>query len=318
MEHNTDRILWTVLILSIGVALFVIFKPATNQLLGQTTEKIQDVVNNVNGNKNDSSSNESINSLVDKDDNSPFTYQYDTNAKTATITGYNLKSGDDLPVDLKIPAYKEYNGVKYTVTSIGDYAFQAVSAPSQGISVTLPDTIKTIGNMAFQCEPVTSINLPEGLVSINDFAFSGDKLTNVTIPSTLETIGTAAFCSNATLTSVDMSNATSLTSISDKAFGENQKLASLKLPLNGKLNSIGGWSFYKTALSKIEIPASVTKIGYKAFCGTAKGASVIIHSPNGSITYVVDLQGTTSTTPSPLTFAETDNTYDDFFSDVIQ
>ena len=47
MEHNTDRILWTVLILAIGVALFVIFKPQATTLLNQVTDKITDVVNGV-------------------------------------------------------------------------------------------------------------------------------------------------------------------------------------------------------------------------------------------------------------------------------
>ena len=47
MEHNTDRILWTVLVLAIGVALYVAFRPAVNGLMGQVTEKIQGVVNGV-------------------------------------------------------------------------------------------------------------------------------------------------------------------------------------------------------------------------------------------------------------------------------
>ena len=55
MEHNTDRILWTVLALAIGVALYVGFRPAANGLLSQGVEKIQDVVTNVNGNTSDSS-----------------------------------------------------------------------------------------------------------------------------------------------------------------------------------------------------------------------------------------------------------------------
>ena len=47
MEHNTDRILWTVLILAIGVALYVIFRPAANDLLHNVVDKIQTVVGGV-------------------------------------------------------------------------------------------------------------------------------------------------------------------------------------------------------------------------------------------------------------------------------
>ena len=56
MEHNTNRILWTVLILAIGVTLYIGFRPAANGLLHQGVEKIQDVAVSVNSNTSDSSS----------------------------------------------------------------------------------------------------------------------------------------------------------------------------------------------------------------------------------------------------------------------
>ena len=55
MEHNTDRILWTVLILAIGVALYVAFRPASTGLLSQVTEKIQTVAGGINDHTSDSS-----------------------------------------------------------------------------------------------------------------------------------------------------------------------------------------------------------------------------------------------------------------------
>lgn len=65
---------------------------------------------------------------------------------------------------------------------------------------------------------------------------------------------------------------------------------------------IEDFSFYATALTKIEIPASVTKIGYGAFRYITKEASVLIHSSKDTIKYDADGYGTTSTTPGPLTF----------------
>lgn len=300
MEKNTDRILWVVLILSISVGLGLIYLNHSPRIMSEVKNTIGSIVDKVDGG--------SDSNLANEDDNSPFTYQYDTNAKTAIITGYKSTSGNNLPANLEIPAYNKHNGVKYTVTSIGEKAFYRVSAPAQGVKVTLPDTIKTIGISAFFGDSLTSINLPEGLVYIGDDAFSNNKLTNVTIPSTLATIGAYAFSSNAALTSVDMSNATHLTSIQNHAFGFNSKLASLRLPLNGKLSSIEGYSFCLTGLSKVEIPASVMKIGYQAFWHVAKGASVVIHSPKGAITYAVDYHGKAkSTTPAPLTFSDGSN-----------
>ena len=48
MEHNTDRILWTVLVLALGVALFVVFKGPVTDLLTQVVGKIKDTVTAVN------------------------------------------------------------------------------------------------------------------------------------------------------------------------------------------------------------------------------------------------------------------------------
>lgn len=84
------------------------------------------------------------------------------NNGTATIVGYT--GGED---SIIIPQMLD----GYTVTAIGDEAFDnSLGLYGYGnktySSVTLPDTIKSIGEFAFRDTKITSINLPNGLEDI--------------------------------------------------------------------------------------------------------------------------------------------------------
>lgn len=103
-----------------------------------------------------------------------------TNTATATevtITGYTGTGGVVI-----IPA--SIGGVP--VTAIADSAF--VFPNYQGIqsitSVTIPNSVTSIGNYAFAfCSGLTSVAIPDSVTSIGDSAFSGcSALTRVMIP----------------------------------------------------------------------------------------------------------------------------------------
>jgi hypothetical protein len=61
--------------------------------------------------------------------------------------------------------------------------------------ITLPSTVKYIGNNAFSgCTSLEEINLPEGLLVIGDEAFSGcAKLSKIEMPASIYIIGEKAF-----------------------------------------------------------------------------------------------------------------------------
>lgn len=124
------------------------------------------------------------------------------------------------------------------VTAIEKSAFSS----SQSIwKVTLPSTVKTIGNNAFSGSSISEIVLEEGLESIGWQAFYGCKnLVSVSIPS-------------------------SVTYIDNGAFQDCTGLVEANLPAG--LEFVGAQLFKNSGLSHITIPASVTKIWNEAFAG---------------------------------------------------
>jgi len=89
----------------------------------------------------------------------------------ATITGHV-----GFPVgDLSIP--DELDSLR--ITAIGDYAFESSILER----ITLPDTVLSIGNGAFQwCFSLTEITLPESLTSIGQTAWDSCKnLTRIEV-----------------------------------------------------------------------------------------------------------------------------------------
>ena len=92
-----------------------------------------------------------------------------------------------------------------SVTSIGDYAF----AHCQLTSVTIHGNVTSIGTLAFEgCDNLSNVTLESGIISIGDHAFAWcNQLTNITIPDSVKSIGAGPFldCDNLTIT-VDENN----------------------------------------------------------------------------------------------------------------
>ena len=149
------------------------------------------------------------------------------------------------------------------LTSIGDRAFSYC----ENLTFSIPENIAliSIGEYAFyKCHLTNSITIPESMTSIGDGTFYGCDLTSITIPESVTSIGNEAFSFCRGLTSITIP--ASVTSIGDGAFSYCYGLTSITIPENSALTSIGDNAFRAcTGLTSITIPESVTSIGDSAF-----------------------------------------------------
>lgn len=113
---------------------------------------------------------------------------------------------------------------------------------------------------------------PNTLKRIGAKAFSGNfYLRNLTIGSSVEEIGESAFSgkNNSTelfLRTIDFSDATSLHTIGDYAFGNCSLVESIDLSACTSLETIGDYAFYNCrSLKMFGLPDSLTEIGESAF-----------------------------------------------------
>lgn len=208
-------------------------------------------------------------------------------AAAVTIIGTVFKDNKTIQ---SFDEFKYFTGV----ISLDGYAFYNCSNLA---SITLPNTLTTIGSYAFYgCKSLTDVILPSTLTSIGSFGFWWcNNFTTITIPNSVTSIGTAAFagCTSLETINVESGNAfydsrnncnaiirksdnalisgckntiipNSVTSISNYAFRSCQELVAITIP--NTITSIGYEAFgYCYGLSSITIPASVSSIGDYAF-----------------------------------------------------
>ena len=120
-------------------------------------------------------------------DQSLFSFQCDTNAKTAMILKY---TGSDS--DVIVPyEYIGADGTSFCVTEISSNCFVV----SNLTSVIIPSTVVSIGGNAFaHSYKLTNVTILGHITSIDNGTFSDcNKLTTLILPNTIETIGDGAF-----------------------------------------------------------------------------------------------------------------------------
>ena len=131
---------------------------------------------------------------------------------------------------------------------------------------------------------VENLILPNTLITIGEEMFYQSKLKTVVIPANATTIGNSAFEQCASLISIDIP--ASVETIEAAAFKGCSSLATVTFENGSQLKTIGGDSSYYgafsycTALTSIEIPASVETIEAAAFKGCSSLATVTFE--NGS------------------------------------
>lgn len=214
---------------------------------------------------------------------------------TNGVGTFGYKAADDTvyaPDSVKLPAKLE---------SIGNFAFSAVvdtktSEVKHGVKeVEFPETLKTIGNTAFQNAPLTEVSLPDSVTSVGSGAFTNtekatthiekvklskgmtaipasmftnQKVKNVEIPEGIKTIGSRAFAGNRVET---LKISGTVEKIDDYAFWNNQ-MKELEIP--GNVKTIGRYAFQRTqeyikaTINKVVLHEGLESIGKRAFYQT--------------------------------------------------
>ncbi len=155
--------------------------------------------------------------------------------KTATVMSGNKKYIGRVI----IPASVMYQGVKYSVTSIGKEAFK-------------------------ECTRLVSVKIPNGVKTIESGAFERSSLTSITIPPSMTEIGFAAFYECTKLTAVHIKDIAAWCKIYFTGPVSNPLYYAHHLYMNGK------------EIKELVIPDNVTKIRRDAFNGCSGLISVYI------------------------------------------
>ena len=157
-------------------------------------------------------------------------YTIDKNDSTAvSVTGTTGYGDINNKKDLVLPETVEYNGVTYTVTSIGNGAF----ARRNGLnSIVIPNTVVLIAESAFASNwGLASIEIPASVVEIGTRAFEwAGNIAEVKFAanSQLKILGTSAFSHAKGLKSIELPEG--LTTIKNCAFADCNVLESVTIP----------------------------------------------------------------------------------------
>ena len=155
-----------------------------------------------------------------------WTYTLD-NSQNATIMGVDDSTGTlSLPVALD----------GHAVVAIGPSAFEGAAMTG----VTIPDSVRSIGNKAFQkCISMTNVTVGNGVTIIPDSCFMGcTKLNQISL-------------------------GTSVSEIKESSFSGCQALKEIRLPVSVK--KICGWAFESTNLESVQLNDGLEIIGRSAF-----------------------------------------------------
>lgn len=156
---------------------------------------------------------------------------------TATVANYDNSAPGGV---IDIPDTVTSSGQHYTVTAIGDSAFNPSHTITNVSSVFIPATVTSIGGYAFRCcKSLATVTFAEDshLKSIGDSAFSGTdpahpRFKEIQIPDSVERIGTNAFHNCQDLESITLP--ASLKTIEVGAFSGCRNLSEVKLPASLK------------------------------------------------------------------------------------
>lgn len=202
------------------------------------------------------------------------------------VLPYGLESiGDHIFYDGNGPygAFFDYSNftsvsIPDTVTSIGRYAF----AHTKIQRAILPSNLESIPEYLFwYCEQLETVNIPDGIKSIGEGAFwYCASLESAILPDSVESIGRRAFSDTGIVTLRLSANCPSL---ANEAFCGCFYLTDVVMPEG--VTQIGSRTFeYCTSLEYIKLPSTLNSIDYWGF-NSCSSLKVIVFQGN---TYMKD------------------------------
>jgi hypothetical protein len=191
---------------------------------------------------------------------------------SVTNIGFQAFSGCSSLIAITVAAtnlfYSSTNGVLF------DKSQSTLIAYPGGIggSYTIPNSVTSIGDVAFQGCILTNVTIPDSVTNIGAYAFLGIGLGSLTIPGSVLSIGYGAFNSCFALSNVIIDNG--VASIGANAFGGCSGLRSVTIP--DSVTSIGAGAFSQTSLTSVTIPSGITNISEGTFDNCGNLTSVIL------------------------------------------
>lgn len=175
------------------------------------------------------------------------------------------------------------------ITRIGTRAFASLYSLS---SVSLPQSIQSIGESAFFGSSVSDIWIPKGVTDIERYAFNYcDNLTSINIPSTVTTIGNYVFYGSRNLANINVAVANEKYHSVDGVlfdqwglvcFPAGKACDEYTIPDTVLWISPGAFSYSK--VNSVRVPDSVGLIFYYAFSYTS---NLRVTIPK-TVTYIAD------------------------------
>ena len=219
---------------------------------------------------------------------------------------YNITGATDRTVEVTsgkytgsvvVPESVDYDGSVYSVTAIGNKAFEYCYDLTD---ITIPNSITTIGEAAFyECTSLEKIVVDSG-----NTVFDSRDNCNAIIETASNTL--IFGCMNTIIPN-------SVTAIGREAFYGCSSLTDISIP--NSVTTIGFWAFRGcSSLEKITIPNSVATIGNYAFCDCSSLTNVTIGNSvtaigDYALAYCNSLKNVTSLIPAENLFAIKENVF---------
>lgn len=165
------------------------------------------------------------------------------------------------------------------ITSVGEYLFNGESSI---ISISLPNSLRSIGVGAFAYTDISVVTIPEGVTKIEPGTFAYcSELASVTLPDSLQEIGKNAFTSCTGLDNVILP--LGLKSVGAQAFSSCTAMQAVSIP--NTVKTVGAYAFSGAGITRANLFDSVEQLEEGVFSSCASLKSVRLP---GSLTKIPD------------------------------